>query len=51
MKLPRWVLCTFRKYPCVADFCLHCGIFVITPGEHCRGLYRDHVVVRRSGRL
>lgn len=49
MRAPKWVLRTFQKYGW-ADFCLNCGIFVITPGSHCWGLYKDHVVVRKVGK-
>ncbi len=39
MKVPEWVLRTFRKWLC-ADFCLNCGVFVLTPSSHCWFIFR-----------
>ncbi len=44
-----WVIRAFSRFPWseVGDFCLNCGLFVLTKDSHCVELYKEHVVVRR----
>lgn len=46
--MPDWIKRMIKMYGKlgILDFCIDCGCFIMTPGEHKTGIDKDHVVVR-----